>query len=70
MDNLVFSKLNLLKHRYDSDVIQSLSIEVKIVGSNSVFYFSILIKDSYVLSQDCDEIVIEISSKDGVCYEI
>ncbi|MDC9822094.1 hypothetical protein R0L47_19180 [Pectobacterium polonicum] len=70
MDSLIFGKINSLRDRYSFNAIQSSSIEVKIVGSHSVFYFSILIKKEYVLDEDCDEVVIEIHSKNSASYDI
>lgn len=70
MNNLIFNKINSLRDRYDFNAIQSSSIEVKIVGSHSAFYFSILIKKECVLDEDCDEVVIEVRSKDSISYSI
>ncbi|MGK9172785.1 hypothetical protein KXR87_06105 [Yokenella regensburgei] len=68
MNILIFKELCTLKEKCKHHFIKSISIEVKNIDSNSKFYFSILITDTLKDDIAYDEIVIEISSRDGIIY--
>ena len=68
MNILIFKELCILKEKCKQHFIKYISIEVKHIDSNSKFYFSILIGNNFKDEIAYDEIVIEISSKDGKIY--
>lgn len=69
-DELAFKKLYTIRSHIQSSKVKSTSIEVKILGFFSRFYLSILLNEEIIKRKDCDEIVLEVSSSDGVHYKV
>ncbi|BCT34121.1 hypothetical protein L2088_20525 [Pseudomonas protegens] len=69
-DELAFKKLYTIRSKLQSNKVKSTSIEVKVLGFSSRFYLSILLDEEIIKRKDCDEIVLEISSSDGVHYKV
>ena len=68
MNAFIFNELCELKRNCDKYAIKSISIEVKYTGMVSRFYFSILLDDRSGDEIENDEVVIEISSNDGIHF--
>ncbi|MTB79648.1 hypothetical protein GKR55_03705 [Providencia stuartii] len=70
LNDFIFSKLCTVKSKYEFEGIKSVSVEAKIIGSDSIFYLSLLIQPEYTLNDECDEIVLEVSSRDYSNYNL
>ncbi|ECJ2546822.1 hypothetical protein FNN75_19070 [Salmonella enterica subsp. arizonae] len=68
MNAFIFNELCELKRSCDKHAIKSISIEVKYIEMVSRFYFSILLDDGSGDEIENDEVVIEISSNDGIHF--
>jgi hypothetical protein len=66
----IFKKLSFTREALASRKVKTTTLEVKISDSLSRFYISILINPDYLINDECDEIVIEITSKDNVIFHL
>lgn len=67
-EKLIFDALLSEKNKYKSDEIKLSSIEARLIGESTAFIFSILISRDFLLDESCDEVTMEIISKDRTDY--
>lgn len=70
LNDFIFSTLCSVKNKYEFEGIHSVSVEAKIIGSDSIFQLSLLILPKYILDDKYDEIVLEVRSRDHSNYNL
>ena len=62
LDDIIFEYLNQFLRDFISPEIKNIAFQIKITKTKSEFLLSFLLRDEVIKNEECDEIVIEISS--------